>query len=351
MDESAELHAWGSVRVLPAPEVRAAARACGFALVGLARAEPLDPRPLVDWLARGYAAGLRAMHQRIPERLDPAAVVPLARTVLVLGIPYGKGDTAAPPAPAIARYARGRDYHYAHRDRMRKLRESLREIEPALRTYACVDSGAAMEKAWAERAGLGFIGKNGLVISRSHGSWFTLSLMVLDRAVDAYDSPHHRLCGDCRKCLDACPTEAFPSPGVVDARRCLSYHTVENHGDLPAEVRPKLGPRVFGCDACQEVCPFNQGDLPPGDPRQAPRALGHLRAAEIAALTEAQFDELSTGTPMRRIRYDGLRRNACLALGATRGRNCQDLLERLANDPSPSVAEAANWALREIGMR
>jgi epoxyqueuosine reductase len=333
--------------VLAAQEVRAAARDCGFPMVGLAPAEPLDPRPLVDWLDRGYAAGLAAMRRRLPERLDPAAVVPGARTVLVLGIPYGAGESTL-TVPVVARYARGRDYHYAHRDRMRALRSKLRALDPSLRTYACVDSGAAMEKAWAERAGLGFIGKNGLVINREHGSWLTLSLMVLDRAVDAYDSPHPRLCGDCEKCLTACPTLAFPSPGVVDARRCLSYHTVENHADIPEDVSDKLGPRVFGCDACQEVCPFNQGELPPGDPRQAPRPLGLLTAAEIAALTEERFNELSTGTPMRRIGYHGLRRNACLSLGATRERNSEALLRGLATDPSPLVRQAATWALGRV---
>ena len=334
------------MRVLPAQDVRAAAHACGFALVGLAHAEALDPQPLLDWLAQGYAAELSAMRRRTAERLDPGAVMPGARTVLVLGIPYGKGEALA--APTIARYARGRDYHYAHRDRMRALRGCLCAIDPSLRTYACVDAGAAMEKAWAERAGLGFIGKNGLAISRGHGSWFTLSLMVLDRAVDAYDRPHPRLCGDCEKCLAACPTFAFPSPGVVDARRCLSYHTVENHGEIPAEVSGHLGRQVFGCDLCQEVCPFNQGDLPGGDPRQAPRPLGHMGAAEIAALSEEQFAQLASGTPMRRIGYHGLRRNACLSLGATRTRDCRELLNRLANDASPLVAEAASWALQQI---
>jgi len=333
------------MRVLPAEDVRAAAHECGFALVGLARAEPLDPKPLEDWLAQGYAADLSAMRRRLHERLDPRAVVPGAETVLVLGIPYGQGG---PEAAAIARYARGRDYHYAHRDRMRRLRACLRQLDPSLRSYACVDSGAAMEKAWAERAGLGFIGKHGVVVSRSWGSWFTLSLMVLDRAATAYDSPHPRLCGDCHKCLDACPTGAFPSPGVVDARRCLSYHTVENHGEIPAEVRTCLGPRVFGCDACQEVCPFNQSDLRPGDLRQAPRAMGHMPAAAIAALSVEQFDALSAGSAVRRIRYHGLRRNACLALGATRERESRALIESLTNDPEPRVAEAARWALREI---
>ena len=333
---------------LAARDVRASARACGFALVGLAPAEPLDPAPLVSWLERGYCADLASMRKRIQERLDPAAVVPAAKTVIVLGIPYGPGESIAQPGPAIARYARGRDYHYAHRDRMRALRGRLLALDPSLRSYACVDAGAAMEKAWAERAGLGFIGKNGVVISRSHGSWVTLSLMVIDRPMDSYDQPHPRLCGTCDKCLTACPTQAFPLPGVVDARRCLSYHTVENNAEIPDEIRAKLGRQVFGCDVCQEVCPYNQGDLPPGDPRQTARPIGHMTATEIAGLSQAEFDQLASGTPMRRIGYNGLRRNACLSLGATRQHGNTDLLERLTSDASPLVAEAAKWSLKRI---
>ena len=334
--------------VFAAQEVRSAAHACGFALVGLASAQPLDPDPLVSWLERGYAADLIAMRKRIAERLDPAAVVPGAQTVIVLGIPYGAGESGAPADAAIARYARGRDYHYAHRDRMRALRTRLLALEPSLRTYACVDAGAAMEKAWAERAGLGFIGKNGVVMNRKFGSWFTLSLMVIDRGVDNYDEPHARLCGACDKCLTACPTQAFPSPGVVDARRCLSYHTVENHAEVPAEIRTRFGRQVFGCDVCQEVCPFNQGEMPPGDARQVARTLGHMTAAAIAALSEEEFDRLASGTPMRRIGYHGLRRSACLALGAGRDQRAENLLEELASDASPLVADAAAWALRQL---
>jgi len=330
--------------VLRTHDVRAAARDCGFALAGLAKAERLDPTPLVAWLTQGYGAGLAAMQRRGEERVDPAAVVPGARTVLALGIPY-------PPAGAgpIARYARGRDYHYVHRDRMRALRTRLRELAPGIHTYACVDSGAAMEKAWAERAGLGFIGKNGLLITQAHGSWLTLSLMVLDHAVDAYDAPHPRLCGDCRACLDACPTGAFPSPGVVDARRCLAYHTVENHGEIPLELRARLGDRVFGCDACQEACPWNRRALPPGDPRQAARAVASVPALELAALSEVRYRELSAGTALARIRRDGLRRNACLALAAASDPDATPLLRRLTEDPSPLVSEAARWALRARG--
>jgi epoxyqueuosine reductase len=335
--------------VFLAEQLRASAHECGFPLAAFAPAEPLDPRPLLEWLERGYSAGLTAMSKRVQERVDPKTIVPNAKTVIVFGIPYG--PQADPPhAPVIARYARGRDYHYAHRDRMRALRQRLCAIDPSVRTYACVDSGAAMEKAWAERAGLGFIGKNGLLINRTYGSWLTLSLMVIDRAVDHYDEPHPRLCGSCERCLEACPSGAFPSPGVLDANRCLSYHTVENHGQIPDEIRLRLGRQVFGCDACQEICPFNRPDIPPGDPRQAPRPLGRMDAATIAALSQAQYDELATGTPMRRIGYHGLRRNACLSLGSTQDKSARPLLILLSADPNPTVAEAATWALKRIGL-
>jgi epoxyqueuosine reductase len=331
--------------ILSGSAIRAAARECGFALVGLAPAEPLDPEPLRRWLEAGYAADLVAMRKRLDERTDPAAIVKGARTVIVLGIPYDKGDDVQ---SVVARYARGRDYHYAHRDRMRAMRRRLLELDPTLYSYACVDSGAAMEKAWAERAGIGFIGKNGMLINRTHGSYLTLSLMIVNRPVDDYDRPHRRMCGTCERCLVACPTQAFPSPGVVDSRRCLAYHTVENHGPVPEDISARIGLRVFGCDVCQEVCPHNHRKLPPGDPRQVPRPLGLMSAADIAALSLEAYDELSKGTPMRRIGYDGLRRNACLSLGATRDASALPLLERLAADPSPLVREAAAWALAQL---
>lgn len=332
--------------MLRASDVRAGAAHCGFDLMGLAPAEPLDPAPLRHWLKSGYCAGLSSMRLHLDERTNPAAMLPGAKTVVVLGIPYDKG-----PSGGIARYARGRDYHYTHRDRMRALRQCLCAIEPGLRTYACVDAGVAMEKAWAERAGLGFIGKNGLLVTRTHGSYLTLSLMILDAAVDAYDEPHPRLCGDCTKCLDACPTGAFPSPGVLDARRCLAYHTVENRGRVPLKLRDKFGACVFGCDVCQEACPYSQGDLPPGDIRQRARALGQLAAAEIAGLSRERFAELASATAMRRIGYDGLRRNACFSLGATRPPDAAPLLAHLAEDSCTWVREAAAWALGQLGGR
>ena len=217
-------------------------------------------------------------------------------------------------------YARGRDYHYAHRDRLKALRQRLLALDPTLETYACVDTGVAMEKPWAERAGLGWIGKNGCLITPSHGSWVTLSVMFLDREVDRTDERHPNLCGDCTRCLAACPTSALPSPGVVDARRCISYQTIENHGLIPTPLRARLRGHVFGCDVCQEVCPFNRADLPEGDPRFVARPIGLMTEEEIAALSREDFERLAAGTALVRAQYDGLRRNAILALGPARAR-------------------------------
>jgi epoxyqueuosine reductase len=331
---------------LRADAVKDAARGAGFALAGLAPAEALDPAPLRRWLDAGHAAGMTWMGERLDERLDPRNVLPGALTVVALAIPY-----ARPPEErsAVARYARGRDYHYAHRDRMKTLRKRLLRLDPALETYACVDTGVAMEKVWAERAGVGFIGKNGCLITERHGSWVTLSVMFLDRAVDRYDQPAAQRCGGCTRCLTACPTDAFPSPGVVDARRCLSYQSIENHGLIPLGLRPRLRGHLFGCDVCQEVCPLNRGDLPPGDPRFAPRPLGLMPPEQVAALDEARFLELSAGMALARAQYDGLRRNAVLALGRADAGRHRPLLERLAADPSPLVSEAAAWVLAQLG--
>jgi epoxyqueuosine reductase len=326
---------------LDAQAVRAAARACRFPLVGLARPDPIDPRPIESWLASGFAADMDWMRRRLPERLDPALVLPGVETVIALGVPYRR---PAAERSRIASYARGRDYHYAHRDRMRALRRSLLELAPGLETYACVDTGVAMEKVWAERAGLGWIGKNGVLISPTFGSWVTLSVMFIDRAVDAYDAPHASLCGECTRCLSACPTDAFPSPGVVDARRCLSYQSIENRGVVPLPLRRGFAGRVFGCDTCQDVCPWNRRDIPVGDRRFEPRALAALTPTQMAVLTEDEFRRLSAGMAVARAQYHGFRRNALLAIGARRDSAARAVVAELCHDPNDLVAEAARWA-------
>jgi len=331
--------------ILNAEAVRAAAVACRFTLVGFARPDPIDPAPLRNWLSSGQSADMDWMHRRVDERLDPEKVLPGVKTVMALGVPYRRPSTER---SRIASYARGRDYHYAHRDRMRALRRALVALAPGIETYACVDTGVAMEKVWAERAGIGWIGKNGLLINPAFGSWVTLSVMYLDREVDAYAQPHSFLCGECTRCLSACPTDAFPAPGVVDARRCLSYQTIENRGFVPEPLRKGFAGRVFGCDICQDVCPFNRGDIPHGDRRFEPRPLAALSVAEMAALTEAEFKTLSAGMAVARAQYDGFRRNALLSLGAQRDSSARALILSLCGDASPVVADAAQWALGRL---
>jgi epoxyqueuosine reductase len=326
---------------LDAAVVRAAGLASRFSLVGFARAEALDPRPLAAWLAAGHAADMDWMGRRLDERLDPRRVLEGAKTVIALAIGYHR---AGEPRSPVARYARGRDYHYAHRDGMKALRKRLLALAPGIETYACVDTGVAMEKVWAARAGLGWIGKNGCLINPRHGSWLTLSVMFMDREVDAYDEPHDERCGDCVLCLRGCPTKAFPSPGVVDARRCLSYQSIENRGEVPEALRRGFRGRVFGCDVCQDVCPFNRGALPEGDARWEPRPLAGLAPAELAALGLDEFQRLSAGMAVARAQYDGLRRNALYAIGASRDRAARPVVEKLAEDSSPAVRGAAAWA-------
>jgi epoxyqueuosine reductase len=333
--------------VLSAAAVRAAALDCRFALVGLARAEALDGEPLRRWLAAGYAADMRWMRERLEERLDPRAVLAGARTVIALALPYRADDGVSP----IARYARGRDYHYAHRDGMKALRKRLLALDPTLETYACVDTGLAMEKVWAERAGLGWIGKNGCLIHPRHGSWLTLSVMFVDREVDTTDAPQPELCGTCDRCLRACPTRAFPAPGVVDARRCISYQTIENDGPAPEDLRPRLRGHVFGCDVCQEVCPYNQRAEPlPEDPRLAPRPFASLDARDLASLGREEFTRLTAGSALQRPGYRGVRKSALYAIGAARERTASGAVEVLMDDADETVAEAARWAKTRLSQ-
>lgn len=332
-------------KTLSAAAIREAALSCRFTVVGFAQPRPVDEAPLRSWLAAGHAADMDWMHRNADARLNPERVLPGVKTVVALGIGYKRPSNER---SRIASYARGRDYHYAHRDRMRKLRSNLLALDPTMDMYACVDTGVAMEKVWAERAGLGWIGKNGLLINKTLGSWLTLSVMFLDRTVDVYDHPHEFLCGDCVRCLKGCPTDAFVSPGVVDSRRCLSYQSIENRGTIPEPMRKGFVGRVFGCDICQDVCPWNNEEIAVGDRRFEPRALASMTPAELASLGEAEWKTLSAGMAVARAQYDGMRRNALLSIGAQRDRTCRELVIRLCEDASPVVAEAARWALGRL---
>lgn len=331
--------------MLLAARVKALAAEVGLSACGLARAERLPEAPLRRFLDQGYCADMGWMRERFEERLDPRRLWPGARTVIAVASCYARRDTE--PAPVLARYAHGRDYHKTMKKRLIALIRRLEAEHPGLGAKPCVDTSAVLEKAWAERAGLGWIGKNGCLITRGHGSWVVLGVLIVDREADAYDAPHDELCGGCRRCLDGCPTGAIVAPGVVDARRCLSYQTIENRGAVPEALAPGFG-QVFGCDACQDVCPWNEAGHACEDAAFAPRALAALDAVALAELGPERFAELTQGTAVARARYDGLRRNALLALGAARDPRLRGPAGRLLADPSPAVRAAAAWALAQL---
>jgi len=331
---------------LRSDRLRRLAQEAEFDLCGFARAEPIPAQTLLEWLEAGMAAEMDWMRARAAQRLDVSRVLPGAKTVVALACNYYVEDEGA-PSP-VARYARGRDYHATMRDRLRNLRRALLTEHPELRTYAAVDTGPVMEKVWAARAGIGYVGRNGCFITEGFGSYVVLATLVLDAAVDEYAAgPAMDRCGTCNLCVNSCPTEAILADARVDAARCLSYHTIENRGPTPEGLRPALEGTAFGCDICQEVCPLNASPVPAG-PRFLPRVVASLGVRELAALSRERYQQLVPGTALARAKYDGLRRNAVYALGAAKDRGALPLLENLCSDPSDLVRGAAQWAMRQL---
>ena len=330
--------------MLASQDIVRLARAAGFHLAGLARASLLDGAALQRWLGLGMAGAMGWMGERRDERLDPRKLFPEARTVVALGCCVR--TRAHDPCSAIAQYAQGRDYHATMRDRLRSLRASLRELAPGISDYAEVDTGPVLERAWAERAGLGWVGKNGMLISPEHGSQVVLAVMLLSEEADRYHEPAPGRCGTCEACLTGCPTRAIVAPGVVDSRLCLSYQTIEDHAEFAPALRPHAR-LAFGCDACQSVCPWNAPDHACDDARFLPRAIAGQSLLQLATLTRERFDELTRGTAVARSRFEGLRRNALTALGAAHDPRIFEA-SALAADPDPHVRAAARWALEQV---
>ena len=331
---------------LSAAVVRAMALGAGFDLCGFARAEPIPAEVLVEWVEAGHDAQMDWMGARTAERLDPRVLLPSAKTVVSLACNYYFPDPG--PPSSIARYARGRDYHATLRDRLRLFRRQLDAEVPGLRSYGSVDAGPMMEKVWAARAGLGYVGRNGCLITEEFGSFVVLAALIIDREVTPLSAgPATDRCGGCSLCVTSCPTEAIVADATVDARRCLSYQTIENRSEIPEPLRAALAELTFGCDICQDVCPLNDAPLQAG-PRFAPREVASLSVRDLAALTPAQYQALVPGSALARAKFDGLRRNAAYALGAARDAQSRPLLEQLREDSSASVREAAAWALARI---
>jgi epoxyqueuosine reductase len=290
-------------------EVKARARRLGFDLCGIARARKVDPARLDRWFDNGWDAGLSYVRERREERLDPGKLVKGASSVIVVAASYAPGPGDPEPLTgqlAIARYARGRDYHNVILKPARKLAAWLRGS--GFTVYCEVDTGAVLEKFWAQEAGLGWIGKNGCLINERLGSWLLLGALVTDVPLEP-DRPHPDRCGDCALCMPACPTDAIPEPRYVDARRCVAYHTIEHRDPIPPELAARFGDRLFGCDACQDVCPWNRR-APPATLVQLRARTASLAVDDVLSLTAEEARRRFEGTPLMRAGRDGLIRTA-----------------------------------------
>jgi len=323
----------------------------GFARAGRAA----DADRFLAWLAAGRHADLGYMARDAHRRADPREVLPGCRTVLVgtVGHWFPEPPTAAELPAKVARYARGRDYHRILKGMLKRVCAALDELVPpddaaARRHRWYVDTGPVLERGWAREAGVGFVGKNACLIDPRGGSWTSLGVVLTTVEIPP-DEPVSEGCGSCVRCIDACPTGAIVGPGQVDARLCISFWTIEHRGTIPEAMRAALGTRVFGCDDCQDVCPWNRFARPSGIADHRPRELfADADLARLAALDNAAWDEATRGTAVRRAGYAGLLRNVAVALGNSGDERARPHLVRLAAHPEELVREHALWGLARL---
>src|SRR5690606_27097330 len=332
------------------------ARALGFAAVGFAPEadDPLRARRLREWLAEGCHGQMEWMEARAEVRQGPQALWPEAKSVIVLGISYApEADPLAldgdPERARISVYAQGQDYHDTVKKALKALARWLIEQAPGTELKVFVDTAPVMEKPLGEAAGIGWQGKHTNLVSREHGSWLFLGA-IYTTVPFVPDRPHADRCGSCRACQDACPTDAFPAPYRLDARRCISYLTIEHKDPIPEEFRVAIGNRIYGCDDCLAVCPWNKFATTAARHRAfLPRAeLAAPRLAELLALDDAGFRQLFSGSPIKRIGRDRFVRNCLIAAGNSGNAALTAPVRALLADPDPVVAEAAEWALGRL---
>lgn len=329
------------------------AQRLGFDLVGVCPAvAPSGIDRFYEWLEAGYAGKMSYLETRREAYEHPRSVLEGVRSVVMLGLHY---RTVEPQSPArgegrVSRYAWGIDYHDTIHERLRCLAEWLRGEAPSAKVRGVVDTAPLLEREFAQLAGLGWIGKNTMLLNKWAGSWFFLAALLTDLEL-AYDRPHETdHCGTCRACLDACPTDAFVDAYQLDARRCISYLTIELREAVPLDLREPVGDWVFGCDVCQDVCPWNGRAPRSSDPTLAPRPGSNpLDLLGLFELDEAAFRRIFRATPLWRPKRRGILRNAAIVLGNQRDRSATPALTRGLHDDEPLVRGASAWALGRIG--
>jgi epoxyqueuosine reductase len=345
---------------LSAEQVKAVALECGFELAGIAAAEPVREAAYYrQWVADGFAGEMRYLtDRRAALRDDPRTLLPSARSILCVGKLYNgpqpySTQFAGDDLAWISRYAWGEDYHDVLRRGLARAVDRLRALaDGPFEWKICVDTAPLLERAYARHAGLGWIAKNTCLINQAMGSWFFLGELLLSLDL-APDEPPPDRCGTCTRCIEACPTQAIVPTGLaegpawaLDARLCISYFTIELRGPVPEALRPGIGRHVFGCDICQDVCPWNRRAPLTTDRAFAPAHFAP-RLEKLAALSEGEFREMFRGTAIPRARYSGFLRNVAIAMGNAGEGKFRAPLEKLATSPEPMVAEAARWALRQ----
>ena len=336
--------------MITSAHVKTLARECGFELAGVTPAAPLAEAGFYrQWVAEGYAGEMRYLaDHRAQIRHDPRQLLPAARSIVCVGKMYHGPAPESAEMAAISRYAWGEDYHLVLRDGLEQLAARMLEAHGApFHWRVCVDTAPLLERAYARRAGLGWIGRNTCLINQQQGSWFFLGELLTSLDLEP-DAPPPDRCGTCTRCIDACPTAAIvpaapPGPAfTIDSRMCIAYFTIELHGPIPEAARAGIGGNVFGCDICQEVCPWNRPVSVPSDPEPPP-------LEKLAALTEEEFRRVFRHSAVKRAKYTGFLRNVAVAMGNLRLEKFREPLEKMAASRDAVVAEHARWALEQMG--
>jgi len=338
----------------PRPILRDRALALGFDAVGFARADlaPEARARLLAFLDQGLHGDMGWMADRVEQRANPRVLWPAAVSVIVLGLCYAPDDDplaslGRPDRGTISVYARNRDYHAIVKGRLKHLAQFIvSRFGADVKVF--VDTAPVMEKPLGQQAGLGWQGKHTNLVSRTHGSWLFLGEIFTTLPIPP-DAPHPDRCGSCARCLTACPTDAFPAPYRLDARRCVSYLTIEHKGPIPVDLRPLMGNRIYGCDDCLAVCPWNRFARAGAHAGLQARAdLVAPALADLAALDDAGFRARFAGSPIKRIGRDRFVRNVLIAIGNSADPALVPAARRLTGDADPVVAEAARWALERL---
>ena len=335
--------------------IKAKALDLGFELIGIAPVEPVPELDFYrDWIESGYAGEMKYLQNNIDKRTDIRELEPAAKSVVVCGKVYHADyplstDQQEPSKGWISRYSWGDDYHEILKKRLHSLREFIENESPEIcKNRVYIDTGPVVDRVQAKYAGIGWFGKNTCLINQQQGSWFFIGEIITSLEL-VTDPVHPDRCGSCQRCIDACPTDAILEPYVLDSRLCISYLTIELRDEVPVGLRSQMGSHVFGCDICQDVCPWNRKATVTEDQEFQPReGLFNPKLEDLAAMTLTDFQETFRKNPVKRTKYSGLMRNVAVAMGNSGDHKFIPQLQQMSHSTDKMISEHAEWALQEL---